>query len=259
LTIYGLSELPKEPTAVELLFFLHGRMSDRKALDAPIRAVLPKLTRPTVVVTFDQRNHGERLVEIKANMGWNDYPEPKETFDNEDHAVDMACIYSGTAMDVSLLVTYLPLKLWPNGEHRVATFGCAGVSLGGHSTWMVGAKDPRVTILVPIIGSPAPNLLLKHRASTTVPKPNFTDEMVKTIEGVTEYDLTVWKNKHILALCGGIDDVVPPKESQTKAFVERLKGAGIDVELIVEDGVGHTVTEKMLEELVQWLNSNRFD
>lgn len=93
LTIYGLSELPKEPTAVDLLFFLHGRMSDRKALDSPIRDVLPKLARPTVVVTLDHRNHGERLVDLQANMGWNDYPEPKDTFDNEDHAIDMPCIY----------------------------------------------------------------------------------------------------------------------------------------------------------------------
>ncbi len=49
-------------------------------------------------------------------------------------------------MDVSLLVTYLPLKLWPNSEHRVARFGCAGVSLGGHSTWLVGAKGTALII-----------------------------------------------------------------------------------------------------------------
>ncbi len=93
LTIYGLSELPKEPTAVDLLFFLHGRTSDRKALDLPIREVLPKLARPTLVVAFDHRNHGERMVEYNANRGWNDSGQPKDTFDNEAHAVDMPSIY----------------------------------------------------------------------------------------------------------------------------------------------------------------------
>ncbi|KLO15718.1 alpha/beta-hydrolase [Schizopora paradoxa] len=259
LTIYGLQELPKTPIAVEILFFLHGRMSERKSIDMFVRDVLPKLKRPTVIVTLDHRNHGERLVDLKANRGWNDSGVPKDTLENEDHAIDMPALYSGTAMDVSLLVTYLPLKLWPNSEHHVARFGCAGISLGGHSTWLVGAKDPRVSILVPIIGSPNPGQLLRHRAANTVPKPNLTEEVANAIEGVTDYDTSVWKNKHILALCGAIDPVVPPKESQTETYVERLKNAGIDVELIVEEGVGHTVSEKMLKELVLWLNSSRFD
>jgi hypothetical protein len=52
------------------------------------------------------------------------------------HAEDMYSILSGTAKDVSMLIDFLPGHLFPADEKEVVEFGVAGVSLGGHSTWL---------------------------------------------------------------------------------------------------------------------------
>jgi hypothetical protein len=46
-------------------------------------------------------------------------------------------IYYGTSQDVSLLVTLLPAFLFPQGQSAFANIVCAGISLGGHSTYLV--------------------------------------------------------------------------------------------------------------------------
>ena len=43
---------------------------------------------------------------------------------------------AGTANDVSFLIDFLPAYLYPNDERTVVRWGVAGVSLGGHSTWI---------------------------------------------------------------------------------------------------------------------------
>jgi hypothetical protein len=46
-------------------------------------------------------------------------------------------IYYGTSQDVSLLITFLPAFLFPQGQAAFANIICAGISLGGHSTYLV--------------------------------------------------------------------------------------------------------------------------
>lgn len=46
-------------------------------------------------------------------------------------------IYYGTSQDISLLITFLPAFLFPQGECSFANVICAGISLGGHSTYLV--------------------------------------------------------------------------------------------------------------------------
>jgi hypothetical protein len=46
-------------------------------------------------------------------------------------------IYYGTSQDVSLLITLLPAFLFPQGQGAFANIICAGISLGGHSTYLV--------------------------------------------------------------------------------------------------------------------------
>jgi dienelactone hydrolase len=52
------------------------------------------------------------------------------------HAQDMYSILSGTANDVSMLIDFLPSYIFPEDEGRVTDWGVAGVSLGGHATWL---------------------------------------------------------------------------------------------------------------------------
>ena len=55
---------------------------------------------------------------------------------NETHGQDMYSIQYGTSQDVSFLITFLPYFLFPGGETRVENVLCAGVSLGGHETYL---------------------------------------------------------------------------------------------------------------------------
>lgn len=54
---------------------------------------------------------------------------------------------AGTAKDVSLLIDFLPSYLFPNGERTVSDWGIAGISLGGHSSWIGLAHGTAVTII----------------------------------------------------------------------------------------------------------------
>jgi hypothetical protein len=42
----------------------------------------------------------------------------------------------GTAQDISFLIDFLPSYISPNGELEIERWGVAGISLGGHSTWL---------------------------------------------------------------------------------------------------------------------------
>ena len=45
-------------------------------------------------------------------------------------------ITAGTARDVSFLIDFLPAYLYPSNEKCISGWGVAGISLGGHSTWI---------------------------------------------------------------------------------------------------------------------------
>lgn len=44
---------------------------------------------------------------------------------------------TGTAQDVSFLADFLPPFLFPNDEVQVTKWAVTGISLGGHSVWIV--------------------------------------------------------------------------------------------------------------------------
>lgn len=112
--------------------------------------------RGVLAVSFDQRNHGGRLVEALANEAWRQ--------GNARHAVDMFSIYNGTAQDLSLLISYLPAYLFPTGQHRITQHLVLGVSLGGHAAWHAVLHDPRIEAAVVVVGCPDYARLMADRA-----------------------------------------------------------------------------------------------
>lgn len=96
--VFGLDQLEHAQNEVAVLFLLHGRLGKWEDNLENIDAILSHVQsreKGLLVVTFDQRNHGHRLVSSKANTTWNE--------DNALHAADMHSIQMGTARDVSLL------------------------------------------------------------------------------------------------------------------------------------------------------------
>lgn len=164
-TVFGLSELPpsSETTSVSALWLLHPRLQT-KACMAPFAAHLiaewnahrKKKSRGLIAISFDQRNHGSRLVCPIANEAWRS--------GNEKHALDMYSSYAGTAADTSLLLDYLPGYIFPHSERTVDHNLVLGISLGGHAAWHVIMQDPRFSAAIPVIGCPDYARLMADRA-----------------------------------------------------------------------------------------------
>lgn len=104
--VYGVSSLPSStPNGLAVLFLLHGRFGSAAEASTVswansfldhTRAEREKAGegKELLVVTFDQRNHGERTVDAIKNKGWKDRAGVGEGLDNVGHAVDMLAIQS---------------------------------------------------------------------------------------------------------------------------------------------------------------------
>ena len=96
-TIYGLEELQPSVTQVACLWLLHPRGQSQESMQ-PIATSLindwslqfqsldyPKKNLGLIAVSFDQRNHGSRQIDPRANGTWRD--------GNQTHAQDMLGVY----------------------------------------------------------------------------------------------------------------------------------------------------------------------
>ncbi|EJF57019.1 hypothetical protein DICSQDRAFT_140743 [Dichomitus squalens LYAD-421 SS1] len=258
----------KPETPVAVMFLLHGRTGSAKRMETYVndffeeiraRRSAHKGSQDLIIVTIDQRNHGARMVDERANMGW--FSEPEKN--NERHAIDMYAIQTGTAQDVSFLIDFLPSYLFPNGERTISQWLCAGKSLGGHSTWIVLKNDPRVKIGIPIIGCPDYLTLISKRAKAhklPVGPPYLPDSLIELIRradpAAAPYTATDESNpflgKKILVLSGQDDKIAP--FSSSKEVVEKLNvGKHGLKEVIVEPGVGHDLSPAMLKEAARFI------
>jgi len=114
--VYGLGD-HLSPTSIakplSVLFLLHGRLGRAShplisqfattLLTPPIGFKEQERQKDLIVVTFDQRNHGHRVVENEKNLGWKEGGKKRakereekgikeEELDNVSHAVDMMAI-----------------------------------------------------------------------------------------------------------------------------------------------------------------------
>ncbi|KIP06436.1 hypothetical protein PHLGIDRAFT_106996 [Phlebiopsis gigantea 11061_1 CR5-6] len=254
---------PTGPVAV--LFFLHGRTGSAKAIEWIVEDALKQVAQKRqgseratelIIVTFDQRNHGERLVDAHANGAW-------KKGNNERHAIDMYAIQTGTAQDVSYLIDFLPSYLFPADERQVAHWLVAGKSLGGHSTWIALTHEPRLSLAVPIIACPDYMQLITNRArysGVPLAPPYFTESLRAYIERhdparapYTAADASnPFRGKKVLVLSGGDDPLVPFRFSA--AFVEGLEvGPNGVKKVIVQPGVEHECTPEMVQEMAEFV------
>ena len=73
----------------------------------------------------------------------------------------------GTALDTSQMIRELGMHLFPMREHRLVRHIALGISLGGHSTWQLLLRDPKVSAGVVVVGTPDYARLMAHRAETS--------------------------------------------------------------------------------------------
>lgn len=76
--IYGLTELPATAAKVSCLWLHHGRLRKKEDMTPFANRFLSAYheksepTRGLIAVALDQRNHGSRLVDKRANESWVD-------------------------------------------------------------------------------------------------------------------------------------------------------------------------------------------
>ncbi|GLB40650.1 hypothetical protein LshimejAT787_0805210 [Lyophyllum shimeji] len=255
------SATASQPKEVVVFFLLHWRYGSMDDIDPVARSVIEQTQdreRQLLIVTFDQRNHGKRLVDAKANDAW---ARDKGKGHNERHAVDMYSIQTGTARDVSILIDFLPSFLYPtNDPHPIVDWGVAGISLGGHSTWITLAHDKRVKTGIPIIGCPDYTKLMTLRArqvGVPLEARYFPKSLKDTIERLDPPFLirdgeNPFVGKRILVLSGEADKLVPWDAS--KEFVETLDVGREGVKKVsLHSGVGHEWTEAMVKEMAEFI------
>ncbi|KAI9095170.1 Alpha/Beta hydrolase protein [Phlyctochytrium arcticum] len=250
----GLQTLPPPPTPLHILFYTHGRT---QTLTSPTQLTLQSHLRRhlpphILLISLDQRNHGHRLVDPKRNRSWN--------AGNGMHALDMWSIQFGTARDVGFLMDVVEGFL----GRRVSRWGMVGESLGGHATLLGLANDDRLTVGVSFIGCGDYLTLMSGRALKSDPPITFSPVSETHINAqflcaLQKFDpvnrIDAFRHKHVMLLGGGDDRLVPPGDNDR--FVEGLRRVMTDegqLEVHVEEGVGHQVTEDMLGRAVKFLN-----
>lgn len=298
-TVYGLDELPSDVKEIAVLWLLHPRLQVQASM-APIAAQSihswnsrrGSSKKGLIAVSFDQRNHGSRLVDKLANEAWRQK--------NPRHAQDMYSVYHGTAMDTSLLLThlpsYLPSHLPEPSEHLVL-----GISLGGHAAWHCLLQEPRITTGVVIIGCPDFTRLMLQRAEKSrlktfgpdfIGSSDFPPALVQAVRQTDPAGLLLpeemkapaqvtdvvpfnvardhisnvlkftLENKRIMNLSGGADKLVPYAQSET--FMDFLKAAidpkegwwknnGVVLDDRIYDGVGHECTADMANDAIKFI------
>ena len=159
LTVYGLEELPQSKDNVTCLWLLHGRGDTQDSMSFVAAAMIKAWNnkrqeggKSLICVCFDQRNHGSRMIDNRANESWNG--------GNPTHGPDMYTLFTGTAQDVFQLITHLPAYL----PFRPVDHLCGGVSLGGHATWHAVLHDSRISAGIIIIGCADYTRLMTDRA-----------------------------------------------------------------------------------------------
>ncbi|KDN36715.1 hypothetical protein RSAG8_10644, partial [Rhizoctonia solani AG-8 WAC10335] len=276
--VIGLKELnaPNEPLGV--LFLLHGRLQDSKRnyLVRIANSVLDQATsrpeeraRELVVILLDQRNHGARTVDPIRNQGWKETGQisrlpngqiDPQSLDNISHLHDMYTLYTGTVNDVSFLITHLQPLLFPHDERTIDKWMVMGISLGGHASWHIGAHDPRVSLVVPVIGSPTYLDLFQHRADglgLPLAPPYLPASLKREMERATPR-VEAFRGKDVLVMSGAEDTLVPFEESGSREFTQRLNDAGICrcLEVWVQPGTGHACSNEMIDRATDFIWTN---
>ncbi|KAI5304172.1 Folylpolyglutamate synthetase [Ascosphaera pollenicola] len=257
--IYSNAVLSDARATFDLVFTMHGRGNTYLSMEDYAGRILKEhgesqrlRGRELLVVSFDQRNHGHRVVDQVRNEGWDQ---------NATHAKDMWAMVYGTSQDISLLVRLLPTSIYK--EPKLGHVVVSGFSMGGHVTYLSLSQDPLISAGVAVCGCPDyPSLM--HGRLATVPLPASEKETLLPpafleVVNATGPSPEKLAGKDILVLKGDDDESVPFAAGE--GFVNRLDADRVKV--TGYPGVGHELTEGMMREgatwIREWLEGHSYD
>ena len=271
---------------INVVYLMHQRLRDYKFTETVAYDILRQYYAkteshvPLICVTMDNRNHGERAVDVSKNRSWSG--------GNATHALDMISIVRGMVYDFKLVTEYLPTYL--NLEYHLSTAArergisisytniVSGYSLGGHAAIRFAFSFPElVQVLNPVIScSELTSLLLLRMANVPIDSPDYDKRWfyydyddLKLSEQQKEHhypeafhkllskeDIGVFENFpfrdiKMFAAYGGADSLVPPRLSHI--WTEVYQNSNPDTEVFVHQGVGHEVTPEMIDKFTSYL------
>ncbi|UZJ57275.1 hypothetical protein CBS101457_006595 [Exobasidium rhododendri] len=280
--VFGLKELTPSysrasapaPPEVCVVIHMHGRGGTADNEEGLVRHLYDRANRSAqeqggskrrelLIVNFDARNHGQRLTNEAGQKGWKQ--------GNTLHALDLYAMIVGMAQDASFIVDFLPPYLFPHGDRTITKWVITGKSLGGHAAWHVLANDSRITIGVPFISCPSYSSLMADRARTSFVAygpphvPASLSALISKIDPASRpYDSfdpaqnPFW-GKQICMCSGEADKLVPWQCAEVFARglvtgeVQGARSEPAGFRVVLLEGVGHTVTETMIEEGGHWI------
>ncbi|KAL1409340.1 hypothetical protein Q8F55_003322 [Vanrija albida] len=261
--VFGLDEIRGSDLPIGVVTIAHGWANKASQLDGMATGLLGEIRRldaeaghtrrrDVLVVTMDQRNHGERRRHRKGNL-----PFPK----NPHRLVDMAVNITSGMADQAFMYDFLPVYLFPNGERVVEEWMPCGLSLGGHQTWRLLKTDLRIRLGAPIISIP-PEVFGSEFLFRVADQPGA----VKAAYGPSLdkfYHLPEggYEGKKIFCLYGELDMVIPvpiglEQLAKNKANAESKPGGLL--EYYIQKNRGHVITPEMTVLLAQWFYRHGF-
>ncbi|KAA1467395.1 hypothetical protein DENSPDRAFT_926576 [Dentipellis sp. KUC8613] len=259
----GLAALSTKEVAA--LILLHGwkDSADDPALERTARAAfewalarqqpvpLSTAQRDFLVVTSDLRDHGRRTVDPRTNRRWGKDPERH----NPTHAIDLFGVQVGSARDVSFIIDFLPLYLFPHGERTIVEWAVAGSSLGAQAVWSVLKEEPRVRTGIAVMGSPdcvAVMRAMGAAAGVPIAPPYVPDELLALMRDLNPTSAVdnPFFGKRVLVVNAEQDGYMA-WESYA-AFVERLEVGPEGRKEVLRLPGGHCYTDEMMWVVVRF-------
>jgi sulfonate transport system substrate-binding protein len=248
------------PQPLRALFLLHGRTGSlanvlRNASELARRA--RSLHVPLIVLIVEQRNHGQRMLDSQLNGPMS------------GDGLEMFANLVGTAHDASFVIDVLPTKLAARGE-RISHWGVVGISMGGHSSLVLAARDARLNVAVSLIGCGDYASLLADRLATQrqlTMRGDTLDERIRSVIGGDLFDLiaqqgalsrvaALQRTKLLLVGASG-DPLVSPRFNER--FLDALRAAQHPSVTVHNFDVNeHTVSPAMWNDATEWLVENFF-
>ncbi|CDR44221.1 CYFA0S14e00980g1_1 [Cyberlindnera fabianii] len=266
---------------VKFLFFIHGRTECEAELEYLLMLVLQSYYEdedhdpaPLIIFSWDQRNHGTRIVDEFKNEGWSS--------GNDTHAMDMISCVDGGVLDLKNIVDYIPAYLPGYRNFKNVIRIVAGVSMGGHISIRAVANYPGLFhAAIPIIGCFDLTTLMMKRLepnlkgvtlfihSYGILKHTMGEKHTKYPQEL--FDITSREDSHIsrfydtkqtktLALFGAEDNLVPFRYSIP--FIEAIGEDVVDYPPHIDTNktfqaykypCGHAVTTEMLQHITEFL------
>ncbi|CRG87186.1 hypothetical protein PISL3812_04203 [Talaromyces islandicus] len=284
--IYGLDEVHHSKSLdnngeIAVLYMAHNRTRTYRVMEDMAHEILHRYRTDTrkgrpmglIAVTMNMRNHGDREVFPPANKTWKD--------GNENHAMDLTSMISGSAQDFKLVVDYLPCYL-PQFSRFYNIM--AGVSLGGHTAWRIAslAAPGQFHAYAMVVGCPQLTPLLLSRLgidqSAVGPEDMQHDtlkyddlELIMTPEQRRRWPRSLaemiyrddrkvtyqFPTNVPLLLCNGVHDTLVPAKYTASWLEERRRreapGSEQDVTFYVQENTGHSCTKEMVAMMAGWL------